>query len=441
MMVVTQPRRVAALSTCARVRAELCLPASSTLVAHRIRYSSTTGTDTKLVFMTDGVLLRELAGDFLLSKYSVVVIDEAHERGVNTDVLIGVLSRVARLREEMWKSGKDNTKVSRQPRAFPSPCLGLETDHLFFLFSTPPQPLRLIIMSATLRVSDFAQNTTLFPRAPPVLHITARQHPVTIHFSRRTQADYLDEAYKKVCRIHARLPPGGILVFCTGQNEIVSLVKKLEKKFSPKAIKERKAKMEQMKRVAKARADGKDAKALAKEAERKEEDQEEESDDDAEFAAAECESSSSGSEMALRLTLAFFPQWVTISRWKMWILATTKILLPMSMMASPKKTIQKILNRATTKTRKPWESTWKKIPKVRPFLRFLFRPLLITFPAEPLYILPLYSLLPTEKQLKVFQDPPPNCRLVVVATNVAETSITIPNVKYVVDCGRAKEVS
>lgn len=111
MVAITQPRRVAALSTSVRVRAELCLPPNSTLVAHRIRYSSTTGADTKLVFMTDGVLLRELAGDFLLSKYSVVVIDEAHERGVNTDVLIGVLSRVARLREEMWKSGKEGMKV------------------------------------------------------------------------------------------------------------------------------------------------------------------------------------------------------------------------------------------------------------------------------------------------------------------------------------------
>ena len=60
-------------------------------------------------------------------------------------------------------------------------------------------------------------------------------------------------------------------------------------------------------------------------------------------------------------------------------------------------------------------------------------------PTEPLYILPLYSLLSTEKQMKVFDEPPPNCRLVVVATNVAETSITIPNIKYVVDAGRAKE--
>ena len=61
--------------------------------------------------MTDGVLLRELATDFLLTKYSVIIIDEAHERSVNTDVLIGVLRRVIKLREEMWVQNKDGTKV------------------------------------------------------------------------------------------------------------------------------------------------------------------------------------------------------------------------------------------------------------------------------------------------------------------------------------------
>ena len=65
--------------------------------------------------MTVGVILRELAADFLLTKYSVVVIDEAHERGVNTDVLIGVLSRVAKLRESQWKSGKQGAKVREMP--------------------------------------------------------------------------------------------------------------------------------------------------------------------------------------------------------------------------------------------------------------------------------------------------------------------------------------
>lgn len=114
MVAITQPRRVAALSTSARVRAELGLAEDSPLVAHRIRYSSTTSADTKLVFMTDGVLFRELASDFLLTKYSVVVVDEAHERGVNTDVLIGVLSRVAKLRETQWRAGKEGARVRRR---------------------------------------------------------------------------------------------------------------------------------------------------------------------------------------------------------------------------------------------------------------------------------------------------------------------------------------
>jgi ATP-dependent RNA helicase DHX37/DHR1 len=61
--------------------------------------------------MTDGVLLRELATDFLLNKYSVVIIDEAHERSMNTDILIGVLSRVLKLREQLWKEGKEGAKV------------------------------------------------------------------------------------------------------------------------------------------------------------------------------------------------------------------------------------------------------------------------------------------------------------------------------------------
>lgn len=205
MVAVTQPRRVAAVSLAERVRSELNLPPNSSLVAHQIRYSSTTSPDTAIKFMTDGVLLRELASDFLLSRYSVVVVDEAHERGVNTDVLVGVLSRVAKLREKLWREGKQDVK-----------------------------PLRIVVMSATLRVSDFAENPTLFSKSPPVIHIAARQHPVTVHFSRRTVSDYVTEAYKKVSKIHARLPPGGILVFMTGQSEIQALCRKLEKKYGSK---------------------------------------------------------------------------------------------------------------------------------------------------------------------------------------------------------------
>ena len=94
-------------------------------------------------------------------------------------------------------------------------------------------------MSATLRVSDFAANTTLFPSPPPVISIPARQHPVTVHFARRTQSDYVSEAIKKVVKIHARLPPGGVLVFLTGQSEIVGVARKLEARYGRRAVEER----------------------------------------------------------------------------------------------------------------------------------------------------------------------------------------------------------
>jgi len=92
-----------------RVAQELSL--SSSRVSYQIRYDTTTSPSTSIKFMTDGVLLRELSSDFLLSKYSVLIIDEAHERSMNTDILIGVLSRVLKLREDMWREGKNDVKV------------------------------------------------------------------------------------------------------------------------------------------------------------------------------------------------------------------------------------------------------------------------------------------------------------------------------------------
>ena len=216
MIGITQPRRVAAMSMATRVGQELSLPPSR--VSYQIRYDATTSSTTSIKFMTDGVLLRELANDFLLTKYSVLIVDEAHERSVNTDVLIGTLSRVVKLREKLWREGKAGAR-----------------------------PLRLIIMSATLRVTDFTENVALFKQPPPLINVAARQHPVVMHFNRKTRPDYLGEAYKKVSKIHARLPSGGILVFLTGQNEISTLCKRLEKQFGPKAIH---AKLERRKRIA-----------------------------------------------------------------------------------------------------------------------------------------------------------------------------------------------
>jgi len=99
------------MTMAARVAYELSL--TSSRVSYQIRYDATISPSTSIKFMTDGVLLRELATDFLLAKYSIIIIDEAHERSMNTDILIGVLSRVVKLREEMWKERKENVKVSQ----------------------------------------------------------------------------------------------------------------------------------------------------------------------------------------------------------------------------------------------------------------------------------------------------------------------------------------
>lgn len=152
--------------------------------------------------MTDGILLREISHNFALSNYSVIVIDEVHERSINTDVLIGMMTRIVELRRKM-------ANANRQIK-----------------------PLKLIIMSATLEMNVIAQNETLFrSRFPPIVNIEGRQYPVTMHFARRTEEDYLEEAFKKISRGHKKLPPGGMLVFMTGQNEITSLCKRLRSRF------------------------------------------------------------------------------------------------------------------------------------------------------------------------------------------------------------------
>lgn len=88
--------------------------------------------------MTDGILLREIESDALLLKYSILIIDEAHERSVNTDILISIISRIIRLRVKL--------AVKQRDQKLPNPV----------------SPLRLIIMSATLRVDDFIKNHALF---------------------------------------------------------------------------------------------------------------------------------------------------------------------------------------------------------------------------------------------------------------------------------------
>ncbi|KAJ2644646.1 putative ATP-dependent RNA helicase DHR1 [Coemansia sp. RSA 1694] len=380
MIGITQPRRVAAISMAHRVAEEL--GSFGATVAHQVRFDTNVSDSTRVKFMTEGVLLRELASDLLLTKYSVVIADEAHERSLNTDILLGVLSRVVRLRHRL---------------ALESP--------------TKHRPLKLVIMSATLRVDDFVKNARLFPTAPPVINVQARQHAVRVHFNRRTPApgQHVGEVVAKVAKIHQRLPEGGILVFLTGQAEIVYVCKQLRALFpTPEERLAREQQDEERRRLARsARSkpkrsqkrphsrDAPGASALQASVENEDVDL---GDYDYDSFAGEgdddyaLDSDSGGSEEDEEIVLGGGDQ------------AEAALLLGENL-------------RQAEGAHGPGASA----------------------STPPLFVLPLYSLLPADQQLRVFAPPPAGSRLCVVATNVAETSITIPGIRYVVDAGLAKE--
>ena len=171
----TQPRRVAATSVARRVAEEMDVHLGG-LVGYNVRFDDKTSTNTKIKYLTDGMLLREALTDPSLSKYSVIMLDEAHERTIATDVLFGLLKKAA--------------------KANPN--------------------LKVIVTSATLDSNKFSK----FFNSCPVINIPGRTFPVDIVYTNKPEMDYLAAAIDSVCQIHISEPAGDILVFLTGQEEI-----------------------------------------------------------------------------------------------------------------------------------------------------------------------------------------------------------------------------
>ncbi|KAI9679273.1 MAG: DEAH-box ATP-dependent RNA helicase prp22 [Caeruleum heppii] len=251
MIGCTQPRRVAAMSVAKRVSEEVGCRLGQE-VGYTIRFEDCTSPETKIKYMTDGMLQREVLLDPNLARYSVIMLDEAHERTIATDVLFGLLKKT----------------VKRRP------------------------DLKILITSATLDADKFSE----YFNECPILSIPGRTYPVEIMYSREPESDYLDAALVTVMQIHLTEPPGDILLFLTGQEEIDTSCEILYERM----------------------------KALG-----------------------------------------------------------------------------------------------KNVPE--------------------LIILPVYSALPSEMQSKIFEPAPPGSRKVVIATNIAETSITIDGIYYVIDPGFVKQ--
>ncbi|KAE9610513.1 hypothetical protein Lal_00029642 [Lupinus albus] len=175
LIACTQPRRVATMSVAARVSQEMGVKLGHE-VGYSIRFEDCTSDKTIVKYMTDGMLMREFLGEPDLASYSVVMLDEAHERTLSTDILFGLVKDIAPFRPD----------------------------------------LKLLISSATLDAEKFSD---YFDPAP-IFKIPGRRNPVEINFTKAPEADYLDAAIVTALQIHVTQPPGDILVFLTGQEEI-----------------------------------------------------------------------------------------------------------------------------------------------------------------------------------------------------------------------------
>ncbi|XP_060962998.1 probable pre-mRNA-splicing factor ATP-dependent RNA helicase DEAH2 isoform X3 [Cannabis sativa] len=187
MIACTQPRRVAAMSVSRRVAEEMDVTIGEE-VGYSIRFEDCSSAKTVLKYQTDGMLLREAMTDPLLERYKVIILDEAHERTLATDVLFGLLKEVLRNRPD----------------------------------------LKLVVMSATLEAEKFQG----YFSGAPLMKVPGRLHPVEIFYTQEPERDYLEAAIRTVVQIHMCEPPGDILVFLTGEEEIEDACRKINKEVA-----------------------------------------------------------------------------------------------------------------------------------------------------------------------------------------------------------------
>ncbi|KKZ61445.1 hypothetical protein EMCG_03927 [[Emmonsia] crescens] len=200
IIAVTQPRRVAATTVATRVAEEMRCKVGED-VGYSIRFEDVTSSSTRIKFLTDGLLLREALVDPLLSRYSVIMVDEAHERSISTDILLGVLKKIRKRRPE----------------------------------------LRIVISSATLQAEEFLRffaGDEFNPESEDepggsvgrIITLEGRMYPVDCLFLETPAEDYVERAIKTVFDIHTREPDGDILVFLTGREEIDTVIQQISER-------------------------------------------------------------------------------------------------------------------------------------------------------------------------------------------------------------------
>ena len=193
MVGITQPRRIATLSVCDFIKRQI--DDSESFVGYKMRFSDTTTPHTRLKIMTDGILLMELKADPLLSQYSVILVDEAHERSLNIDFVLGLLLNIVKVRKDF----------------------------------------KVIVSSATINTKIFSE----FYNNAPVISIKARIHPVDIHYkplqNPRDRYEIFD-VIENIVTNNVTSTSGDILIFLPGEADIKNCMSQLENSSVKKSL-------------------------------------------------------------------------------------------------------------------------------------------------------------------------------------------------------------
>ncbi|KAF2864209.1 P-loop containing nucleoside triphosphate hydrolase protein [Piedraia hortae CBS 480.64] len=212
---VTQPRQVAAVTLAIRVAEEMHSPlgrnSPNSKVGYSIRFDNNVSASTRITYLTEGMLLQEMLRDPVLSKYSCIVVDEVHERSINTDLILGFLKQI---------SERGDRKV----------------------------PLKVVVMSATVDLDSLVrffggETADSDPKAASnglsddksqakvaICNVKGRQHPVTTVYLNEPTGDIIGSALERIFKIHrGEALPGDILVFMAGQDYILNLQRQVEK--------------------------------------------------------------------------------------------------------------------------------------------------------------------------------------------------------------------
>lgn len=434
----TEPRRIAAMGVASRVSAEMGTSLGSVagyIIKHDAQVNKTEE-DTRLIFMTEGVMLKLIESDNLLSEASCIIIDEAHERTLNLELLLGLLSRIVlerRRRFVAWFSKyhalleeigelynnyhMEDEETCQNKVTFQSVRrvvqMALRDERVVcdneFLnrvlafvqhlrMKPPVTPLKLIIMSATLQVEDFL-TSGIFQSTPAIIEIPSRAYPIAVHYSVTTPLDYVKAAARKAAEVHRCYPPGTILVFLSGQTEIRRCIEFLEEDLDqnnaathPEKVTERPSQP---------------------------------------ITAQDVDSSDSEdiyhSNPARRLLQEFVTNELTGNQY-----ATID---------------QEVINKDDGDDVYNLILNADDSPQTLDSIATLQKEFQMANqgPASMKLthtILPLYGTMDLEDQRRIFSPEFKEYRakrLIIVATNVAEASITVPNVRYVIDAGKAKQ--